>query len=81
MTICLLDFPLFFSFIFFFTLPLFLNNKMKNSNNQQTQQKKVHLIGDYIRQERIGRGSFASVYKAQHKVSSWRKKKKKELLI
>lgn len=27
-----------------------------------------YYIGDYIRQERLGRGSFASVYKGIHKV-------------
>lgn len=26
------------------------------------------LIGEYIREERLGRGSFASVYKGRHKV-------------
>lgn len=30
--------------------------------------KQIDQVGDYIIQEKIGQGSFATVYKAQHKV-------------
>lgn len=35
----------------------------ENNNN-----KPEIIIGNYIIQEKIGQGSFATVYKAQHKV-------------
>jgi serine/threonine protein kinase len=38
----------------------------------QPDSKRIEHVGDYIIQNRIGQGSFATVYKAQHKV----KKKK-----
>lgn len=39
------------------------------TTSSQGEHKRVEHVGDYIIQEKIGQGSFATVYKAQHKVN------------
>lgn len=41
------------------------------SSNTQPDSKRIEHVGDYIIQNRIGQGSFATVYKAQHKVKEY----------
>lgn len=38
------------------------------SSPHTSSDKKIETVGDYQIQNRIGQGSFAVVYKAQHKV-------------
>jgi serine/threonine protein kinase len=45
------------------------NNKLATTSQLPPPPKQVEQVGDYIIQEKIGQGSFATVYKAQHKVS------------
>lgn len=67
--------PPFFSFLFllFFFTNLFLFNLSMTSpiktSSTQPDSKRIEHVGDYIIQNKIGQGSFATVYKAQHKVN------------
>lgn len=46
-------------------------HKVNTTNTSMSggEHKRVEHVGDYIIQEKIGQGSFATVYKAQHKVN------------
>jgi serine/threonine protein kinase len=39
------------------------------TSSTQPDSKRIEHVGDYIIQNKIGQGSFATVYKAQHKVN------------
>jgi serine/threonine protein kinase len=47
------------------------------SSPHTSSDKKIELVGDYQIKNRIGQGSFAVVYKAQHKVKIKIKDKQK----
>ncbi|KAG2218107.1 hypothetical protein INT45_000030, partial [Circinella minor] len=51
------------------TNPIQTQNISSSSNNvhSNTQPSQDNLVGDYIISSKIGQGSFATVYKAQHK--------------
>ena len=60
--------PFFFYFLLFF-INYIKKKPKKNQLMKKSNPKKPNVyIGDYIRMEILGRGSFAIVYKARHKV-------------
>lgn len=65
---CLLFFPSFFFSLLLHLKQIYLDYRNVMSSPHASSDKKIETVGDYQIKNRIGQGSFAVVYKAQHKV-------------